>query len=176
MDERAWDNLYQTHRSRVYGLCLRILGDSREAEDACGEAFLRAHQARKDYDSSRPFTPWILTIASRISIDHLRRRELEYRLFGSFDEEPPGWEPVSVLDGPLQAVLERERATSLRAAMARLGTRDRAVLTLKYYAELGYDEIGDILGLSRRPTIRGLRRKRTQDLEAGVDVAGRVIC
>lgn len=149
MDEYAWRRLLERHRSRVQGLCFRILGQAEDAEDACGEAFLRVQKSRDHYDSSRPFAQWILSIASRVAIDRLRRRGLESRLFEPLDPGAGAWEPADVSVSPLEATLAKERRRSLRSAIADLEPRDRAVLTMKYFGYLSYDEIGDALELTR---------------------------
>ena len=149
MDDRAWGRLHEEHRSRVYGLCYRILGHAEEAEDACGETLLRAHKSRSQYDPARPFAQWILTIASRVSIDRIRRRSLERRIFEPIDEVAAGWEPAGLDADPLSTTLTSERRAALRSAIVELDDRDRAVLTMKYFADLSYDEIGEALGLNR---------------------------
>src|SRR3712207_9131441 len=41
----AYDEMYERYRSRVYGVCRRILRDPQDAEEAAQETFLRAYQA-----------------------------------------------------------------------------------------------------------------------------------
>lgn len=149
MDQESWARLQQQHRPRVYGLCYRILGRAEDAEDACGETFVRAERSRDRYDPNRPFTQWIFSIAARVAIDRGRRRSLETRLFDSLEGAPKGWEPTEAAASPLETALARERQLSVRTAIAELAERDRAVLSMKYYADLSYDEIGEALGLSR---------------------------
>jgi RNA polymerase sigma factor (sigma-70 family) len=50
---------------------------------------------------------------------------------------------------PLTAVLAREGQERVRTAVARLPDRYRIVLALRYYGDLGYDEIATQLGLTR---------------------------
>lgn len=176
MDDQAWGRLHEQHRSRVYGLCYRILGHAEEAEDACGETLLRAHKSRLQYDPARPFAQWILTIASRVSIDRIRRRKLERRIFEPIDEVGAGWEPTGPEADPLSTTLSSERRTTLRSAIAGLEARDRAVLTMKYFADLSYDEIGETLGLNRAHVgtliFRAKKRLRRSLAPGDADVGG----
>ncbi len=173
MDDRAWGRLQESHRPRVFGLCRRILGGIEDAEDACGETFVRAERFRKRYDPSRPFAQWILSIASRISIDRLRRRGLERRIFDAAEDKPAGWEPAEAAPNPLEAALAGERRAALENALAGLEHRDRAALTMKYYAELSYEQIGEVLGLSRAHVgsliYRAKRRLRQSLVETDTD-------
>lgn len=146
-DDAWFDELYRQSSRRVLGLCLRMLGSREEAEDAAAEAFLKAHRALDRYDRGRPFASWILTIASRVCLDRLRRRRLERRLFAAPVEDPA--EPPVRADGQLNRLLAGERRRSVRRAIAELPERYRQVLVMRYYGELAYQEIAGLLDLER---------------------------
>ncbi len=141
-----FDRLYAAASRRVLQTCRYLLG-SDEAEDAAQEVFLRARQRFEQYDRERPFASWILGVANHHCIDRLRRRSRETRLFGAEDVErvaAPARQP-----GPLTALLARERGRQVREAVAALPVKYRAPLVLAYFQELGYAEIGEILGVER---------------------------
>ena len=146
-DGPEFEELYRQSSDRVLGLCLRMLGARDEAEDAAAEAFLKAHRALARYDPARPFASWILTIASRVCLDRLRRRRLERRLFVPPAEDPA--EPVALADRQLRRLLAGESRRRVRRALAGLPERDRQVLVMRYYGELAYDEIASALDLKR---------------------------
>ena len=144
--DAEFDTLYAAESRRVLQTCRYLLG-SDEAEDAAQEVFLRARQRFEQYDRERPFASWILGIASHHCIDRLRRRSRETRLFAAEDVErvaAPARQP-----GPLAALLARERGRQVREAVAALPVKYRAPLVLAYFQELGYAEIGEILGIER---------------------------
>lgn len=72
-EEIAFEQLYQRWRPQVERLCRRLLGRSEDAEDAAQEAFLRAWLAWEHYSPTRPFWPWMATIAQRLCLDWRRR-------------------------------------------------------------------------------------------------------
>ncbi len=146
-DETWFAELYGQSSRRVLGLCVRMLGSREEAEDAAGEAFLKAHRARESYDRGRPFASWILTIASRVCLDRLRRRRLERRIFAAPVEDPA--DPPARADRQLNRLLAGERRQSVRRAIAELPERYRQVLVMRYYGELAYPEIAGLLDLER---------------------------
>ena len=80
----------------------------------------------------------------------LRRRRLESRLFAAdldeTDSASVGSEPAP---SPLAAVLSDEGRARVRDALLGLPERYRVSLALRYYGELGYDEIASQLGLTR---------------------------
>ncbi len=150
-DADALAELYQQFGRRVFGLCHHMLGSTEAAEDARSEVFLRVRQTIGSYDSSLPFSRWLLSVTSHYCVDVLRRRRLETRLFA------PGEEAESLADpgvagatrSPLSHVLADERRDSLRTTLAELPGSYRIPLALRYYAELSYDEIAAQLGLKR---------------------------
>src|SRR3972149_11642264 len=85
-DQEAFAMLVEAYQTPVFNLCMRMLGERGEAEDAAQESFLRAYRGLRRYDPERPFGTWLLSIASHYCIDQLRRRRLE---FVSVEEEPP---------------------------------------------------------------------------------------
>lgn len=142
-----FDTLYHPQARRVLQTCRYLLGSPEEAEDAAQEVFLRARQRFEQYDRERPFASWILGVASHHCIDRLRRRGRETRLFGAEDVErlaAPARQP-----GPLTELLARERGRQVRRAVAALPVKYRVPLVLAYFHDLGYAEIGEILGIER---------------------------
>ena len=141
----GFDALYRAQSRRVLQTCRYLLGSPDEAEDAAQEVFLRARQRFEQYDRQRPFSSWILAVASHHCLDRLRRRGRDTRLFGTADVEQvaaPAREP-----GPLTALLARERGRQVREAVAALPVKYRVPLVLAYFHELAYAEIGAILGI-----------------------------
>lgn len=142
-----FDTLYRPQARRVLQTCRYLLGSADEAEDAAQEVFLRARQRFGQFDRTRPFANWILGVASHHCVDRLRRRGRETRLFGTADVEQAAARATE--PGPLQALLVRERGRELRRAVATLPDKYRVPLVLAYFNDLGYAEIGDLLGIER---------------------------
>jgi RNA polymerase sigma-70 factor (ECF subfamily) len=142
--------IYERFGRRVLGLCRHLLGSPAAAEDARSDIFLRLARAIDRYDPALPFDRWLLSVTSHHCLDVLRRRRLESRLFAAELEETDrvsaGSEPGP---SPLAAVLTDEGRERVRAALLRLPERYRVALALRYYGELGYDEIATQLGLTR---------------------------
>ena len=142
-----FDEAYSVHRLRVSNLCRYLLGSSDAGQDATQEVFLRAQERLSTYDPSRPMSSWLAGIASHYCIDLLRRRTAERRLFEA--DRMDDLQPASPGPSPLGQLLSAERGAEVRGALAALPDRYRVPLVLTYYSELGYDEIGAILGMGR---------------------------
>ncbi len=74
-DRAAFRTLYSASAAKLMGVCLRILGNRAEAEEALQEVFTRVwvHAARFDADRARGMT-WLIAIARNLCIDRLRGR------------------------------------------------------------------------------------------------------
>src|SRR5512135_1373264 len=88
-DERAWRDLIARHQRPVHALIWRLLaGRARHrVEDLAQETFVRVLRALPRFDPEGPakLSTWILTIATRLALNELRRPEL-----AALEHEPPG--------------------------------------------------------------------------------------
>lgn len=146
-DRDAWSKLYGQLAPRVFGLCHYLLGSPEAAEDARNEVFLRVQRAMNTYNGTVPFPQWVLSIASHLCIDQLRRRRVERRLFDPSQSESV--EAVAPSPSALSELLGKEQRQMVRTALESLPERYRLPLTLRYYNEMSYDEIAESLRLSR---------------------------
>jgi RNA polymerase sigma-70 factor (ECF subfamily) len=163
-DADAFGRVYGEFSSRVFGLCRKMLGSQSAAEDATSEVFERAYQSLDSYDRGRPFDRWILTIASRHCLNHLRRKRLEKALFR---EELPELPAAPGAESPLTALQTKERRQQLLDAIDNLPENYRLPLVLKYYGDLSYDEIAVELGTTRN-NVAVLLHRAKRELRAGV--------
>lgn len=142
-DQDAFAVLVESHQRAVYNLAYRLLGNAQEAEDAAQEAFLRAYQHLERYDRERPFKTWLLSIASNYCIDRLRRRRL---MWLSIDEPlPPHPALTSGEQEPEDAAVSGERDAVVQAMLEVLPPEYRAAVILRYWYDLSYAEIAELL-------------------------------
>ena len=144
----AWGQLYEELAPSIFRLCRRVLPTREDAEDATTEIFLKARLRLDQYDSARPFRPWLYKLASNHCCDELRRRrtrgeteagDLDALHAESSEEKQPG---------PLASLLAEQNKKDIRGAVAKLGERDRLAVAMRYFAELSYQEIADVLGIN----------------------------
>jgi len=142
-DQDAFAELVETYQRSVYNLTYRMLGEAGEAEDAAQEAFLRAYQHIDRYDASRPFKTWLLSIASNYCIDKLRKRRLTWL---SIDEPLPPHPALHSPEGdPEDMALIDERQAAVQAMLAELAPEYRAAVILRYWYDMSYQEIAELL-------------------------------
>jgi RNA polymerase sigma-70 factor (ECF subfamily) len=73
-DGQAYERLLRACAPFVRALARRSIADADRIEDVVQETLLTMHRVRQTYDPRRPFQPWLAAIASRRTIDALRRR------------------------------------------------------------------------------------------------------
>ncbi len=155
-DSAAFGELVEAYQNAVFNLCLRMLGDPYEAEDAAQESFIRAYKAMDRYDSSRPFSTWLLSIAAHHSIDRIRRRKFTKV---SMDAMPYQF-IADPSPGPEASLGISEQQERVQALLDNLSPTDRAAVVMFYWNELSYDEIAEALALTNSAVKSRLHRAR----------------
>jgi len=75
-DHQAFAQLYSLHKRRIYSLCLRMVGNTAEAEDLTQEAFLQLHRKIATFRGDSAFSTWMHRLAINVVLMHLRRKGL----------------------------------------------------------------------------------------------------
>ena len=76
-DAECFKSLYDHHKRRVYGLCLRMTGDTDAAEDLTQEAFLQLHRKIATFRGDSAFSTWLHRLAINVVLMQLRKRGLQ---------------------------------------------------------------------------------------------------
>jgi len=145
----------------VQNLAYRMLGNVTEAEDVTQETFVRAYTQLATYKSAHKFSTWLLSIASHLAIDQLRRR----RFLALPLEDVPFLEwIVDVGVSPEQSALQGEQQDEIQTYLQRLPSKYRAVIVLRYWYDFSYEEIANALKLT--PALVKARLHRARELLA----------
>jgi len=155
-DQEAFACLVGAYQTAVYNLAYRMLGNTAEAEDAAQETFLKAYTRLKTYDSGRKFSSWLLAIASHHCIDRLRQRRLSWL---SLDELPP-WRWLSSSSRPEEVIIRGEERDEVRQLLAQLPPHYRAVVILRYWYDLSYQEVAEAMEITESAVKSTLHRAR----------------
>jgi RNA polymerase sigma-70 factor (ECF subfamily) len=144
-DDQAFALLVERYKNPVYSLCYRMLGNSKDAEDAAQESFMRAYLHLKKYDPNRPFATWFLSIASHYCIDRIRKKQLPTI---SVDAIPDEMIVDRTAPNPEKKFREAERELLVQTLIAELKPLDRAAIILRYWHGYTEVEIAETLNLS----------------------------
>src|SRR5947199_7146642 len=160
-DQDAFTVLVERYKDAVQNLAYRMLSNSTEAEDVTQETFVRAYTQLATYKPAHKFSTWLLSIASHLAIDQLRRR----RFLALPLEDVPflDW-VVDVGTSPEQSALEGEQQDEVQTYLQRLPGKYRAVIVLRYCYDFSYEEIARTLNLT--PALVKARLHRARELLA----------
>jgi len=145
-DKVAFGRLVEAYQTPIYNLAYRMLHNRSEAEEAAQEAFIRAYRHLDSYDPERPFSSWLFSIASHYCIDRLRRRRIDWLPLKEEIAEPVRL--ASASPNPEAVATDRDREAWIQELMEMLSPTDRAALTLHYWYDCSYKEIGEVLDLT----------------------------
>ena len=143
-DAAAFEEVYRTHSSRLYGLILRMVGNPTDAEDLLQEVFLAAHRKLDGFRGDSALGTWLYRLATNHVLDHLRSRAARTgQVTDAFDEDPVLPDPGS------RAIAERTVAhLDLERALAQLPPGCRAAFLLHDVEGLEHREVADALGIA----------------------------
>lgn len=135
-DESAFDELVARYQSYVFNICLNMVGNRSDAEDVAQEVFIAIHKGLPRFGMRSRVSTWVYRIVMNQCISHRRGR--------SAVEVPLDMEIGVHVDHASE--IEKRRA--VRELLQKIAPHYRAVLVLKYYHELSYEESAEILGWS----------------------------
>jgi RNA polymerase sigma-70 factor (ECF subfamily) len=138
-DNDAFGELVTRYQTGVFNVCYRMTNERREAEDLAQETFLRVYSRLDQFDLEREFGPWVRRAAANLCLNHLEAQKVTAEL----DED----RDASETSQPEAIVEVRERSEQIRAALMSLPANYRAVVELRHYQELSYDEIATELNI-----------------------------
>lgn len=143
-DVQAFEELMQSHESRIYAIALRMMGNREDAQDCAQEAMVRIYRAMGSFKGQSALATWIYRITMNTCLDELRRRKA--RKVTSLDSlVNNGWSPTDTGDTPEEHGLRVEKQSALNQAIQSLPDDMRAAIILRDVKGYSYDEIASIL-------------------------------
>ena len=163
-DERAFRELLELHRDRVYNITYRMLGNRAEAEDVAQEVFISVFKTIDQFREESKFSTWLYRVAvnhCKNRIKYLARRHDRDR--DELDESNEGRATeasVPVLPRPDRALEGAQLDKILQAAIATLDDEHRVLVVLRDVEDLSIEEICEITGLPDGTVKSRLHRAR----------------
>ncbi|PMB40259.1 RNA polymerase subunit sigma [Fischerella thermalis CCMEE 5330] len=157
-DSEALSVLFHRHGRLVYGLALKILANSQEAEDLTQEIFLTLWRKASSNPECRFFVRYLVTITRSRAIDKLRARTRQLKLVEQWGQTMTN--EATPQPTPVEQATFAERSGRIYDALAQLPEKQRQVIELAYNQGLSQSEIAqkiDIpLGTVKTCTRQGL--------------------
>lgn len=140
-ERAALERIYRATSGKLFGICLRILGDEKEAEDALQEVYVDLWKRAGRFDGSRasPIS-WLATMARNRAVDRLRAGGKVRS--GAVPEEAASEVPDG--DLPADAKLELdERDARIHHCLGKLETRQRSAIRRAFLGGATYVQLAE---------------------------------
>ena len=160
----AYAILVRKYQDKIFRLCLSMLSDRMQAEDAAQDAFVKAYQALKKFNRNSSFSTWLYRIASNHCLDLLRKKTRQ---------KTESWEALLEKEGEkihhllLKSGNETdavENADLIDRILSLLSPEHRAALVLREIDGFDYQEIAVTLNCSLN-AVKGRLKRARRDLE-----------
>lgn len=173
-DERAFRELIDLYRDRVFNVTFRMLGDRAEAEDIAQEVFIAVFKTIDTFREESKFSTWLYRVAvnhTKNRIKYLSRRNDRNRTElddNTADSDGPSLGSTIRPTRPDRALEGAQMEQVLQGAIASLDEEHRVLVVLRDVEELSIEEICEITGIpdgtvkSRLHRARSALRKKLQ--------------
>jgi RNA polymerase sigma-70 factor, ECF subfamily len=160
-DPEAFAPLVQRYERVLYNVAYRMVGSREDARDLAQTAFVKAYQRLDSYDPRFRFFSWLYRILVNEALNFLERRRTHEPFETSLALAAPG--------GPHQDLEAAELEGRVQAALLQLNPDHRAVVVLRHFADLSYQEMSSTLGIPEKTVKSRLfsARQRLADLLGG---------
>ena len=135
---RAFEELIGIFSERLYWQIRRMVGSHEDADDVLQNTFMKAWSNIENFRAEARIGTWLHKIAINESLSHLEKQK---RYAGEPIESAMAVEAASDFDGD-------QLAADLRRAVDSLPEKQRLVFNMKYFDDMKYDDISNILGTS----------------------------
>lgn len=148
-DNKAFGKLVERYQKKVYGLAFGILRNREDAWDVAQDAFVKAYKNLSTYEGNAAFYTWLYRITYNLSLDVLRSKgrrateELTEQTQEAAGDDSPRPEH------PSETAERRELAEVVTQAMSKLTEKHRAIIVLREIEGLSYEEMADVLQISK---------------------------
>ncbi len=148
-DADAFERIYRLHSRRVYALCLRMLGNTAEAEDLAQEAFLQLFRKIATFRGESAFSTWLHRLSVNVVLMKLRKKTLpETSLDETMEPDDEGSGPRKDIGAPDLRLSGSVDRVNLERAVEQLPPGYRSIFVLHDVQGYEHNEIATIMNCS----------------------------
>lgn len=156
-EERAFRLLVERYQRKVYSVAYSMVRHQEDAMDLSQEAFIKAYRNLARFQGSSSFYTWIYRITVNLCIDYLRKsgrvQSVDYDdRIGRDNSEVDGDGsilPTRLDADPSRSLMRKELIEKMQHALETLSENHRAILLLREVEGLSYEEMAEVLGVSK---------------------------
>jgi len=165
-DPTAYNELMKLYRDPIYFMLYEKVGDQELAKDLTIESLGKAFKKLHLYTPSYAFSTWLYTVARNHCIDYLRKHKLPTvsidKMMLDEDGKRNTFDLISKDLNPEMVMEKKQRIAILRQIVDQLKPKYRDLVKLRYFKELSYEEIADVLEVPLGTVKAQLHRSREQ--------------
>jgi RNA polymerase sigma-70 factor, ECF subfamily len=156
-DRDAFRTLFERHHRRAYSLALGVVRNPDDALDVVQDAFIKAHRHLDKFEGNSSFYTWLYRIVMNLAIDHIRKhrrsKAVDIEDVPLKDTDDPigddGLLPRILGGNPGRALLDGEIRQRIDKALGELSDNHRAVLVMREFEGLSYEEMAQAMSCSK---------------------------
>lgn len=151
-DKQAFEQLVRENQNRIYAVCLNMLKNQHDAQDAAQETFIKAYRSLSAFRKASKIETWLTKIAVNTCLDMIKRRKTHLNIDESFD---------TAAEETTESTAEKNaRIMAVRRALLDLPPEMRMIIVLRDIDGRSYDDIAEILNLNLGTVRSRLSRAR----------------
>ena len=139
----AFNLIVLKYQKKIYWLARKMVLDHDDADDITQEVFIKLFNSINKYRGESKFYTYLYKIAMNLSLNHLSKNKRNYSRKVDLNSE--AYRISSKEKSSEEFLDEKERKKILEEAINILPEQQRAVFNLRFYDNLSFDEIGNIL-------------------------------
>lgn len=180
-DREAFRPLVEAYQQTLFTTIIRMVHDPETARDITQEAFVKAYTKLNTFDTRYPFRIWLTKIAVNTAIDFLRKfKPQNISIDAPVDADESQELKLQLPDpkmSPQETIEQAETSSLVRKAVMELDPKLKAVIVLRHFEEMDYEQIAEILRIplgSVKNRLFRAREKLHQVLSSRFDVCKEV--
>lgn len=161
-----FEEIFHTHKAKVFSLCVRYLQHQQEAEDAVQDIFVKVYQKQNTFKAEAQIGTWIYRISVNHCLDILKARKRKRQLLYIVSLLPFVHEG-SINDKNIE---DKESESSLQQKLLSLPERQLTALVLNKLEEIPIEKVATIMNISYK-AVESLLQRGKQNLQKQLNPA-----
>lgn len=146
-DKSAFAELFRFYQNYLYKLCFSYVQNEQETLDLMQEIYIKLYTNIGKYDEKYPFHPWVRKVAVNTCINVKRKQAPMSIPLNNDNEEFDLEDQLAAGEDTQQEVEKHDMARIIKQHINCLPKKQRMVIILRYYEDLSYDEIAELLNI-----------------------------
>jgi len=138
---KAFEAIIDKYQKTIFNVALRIINDNDDAEDVAQTVFIKLYEKLASFDSRRKFFSWLYRMAINEALNFLNQKKRFEGLNNAL---------LSGDKTPEESYEENEMTQQIESALMHLEPEQRALIVLKHFQNLAYQEISYIMDIPEK--------------------------